>query len=124
MVPSNDPMRCFAMRVDALPGGRIDTDALEWLLNDAVGPNRWLMTTQWLFADPPNEEEHGQTVPVLVPEEVAVRLVLTDLEGPIQRVVRDHPVVGVEARRWRWAAIVARPNDQGEGRFPWEAVDA
>ena len=124
MVPTNEPMRCFALRVDHLPNGDLDTHALELFLDTAIGPNQWLMTTEWLFTDPPDEEEHGQTLPVLVPESVAVRLVLTDLEGPLQRVVRDHPVVGVEARRFRWAAFVARPNDQGKGRFPWEAVDA
>ena len=124
MVPTNEPMRCFALRIDHLPNGKPNTAELECFLNKAIGENQWLMTTDWLFTDPPEVAEHGQTVPVLVPEEVAVRLVLTDLEGPLQRVVRDHPVVGVEGRRWRWAAFVAQPNEQFRGRFPWEAVDA
>lgn len=124
MGPLNVPMRCFAMRVEVQPSGDADTTPLEWFLNKAVGPNQWLMTTEWLFSDQPDEDEHGQTVPVLVPEEVAVRLVLSDLEGSGQRVVSDHSVVGVEARRWRWAAFVARPNDQGVGCFPWECADA
>lgn len=55
------------------------------------------MTTEWLFTDPPEVAERGQTGPVLVREEVAVRLLLTDLVGLIERVVCDHPVVGVEA---------------------------
>lgn len=124
MVLLNEPMRCFAMRVDNLPNGDCVTDGLERFLDAAIGPNQWLMTTEWLFADPPDQEGHGPTVPVLVPEEVATRLVLTDLEGPTRRVVNDHPVAGMEARRWRWAAFVARPNDQGAGHFPWERVDA
>lgn len=124
MVPLNEPMRCFAMRVDVLPNGDLDTPRLEWFLDAAVGQNQWLMTTEWLFSDQPDEQEHGLTVPVIVPEEVATRLVLTDLEGPLQRIVSDHPVVGVEARRWRWAAFVARPNNCAEGRFPWETLNA
>ena len=124
MVPLNQPMRCFAMRVDHSPTGDLDTLGLENFLDRAVGSNQWLMTTEWLFTEPPDEEEHGQTVPVLVPEEVAVRLLLTDLEGPIQRVVSDHPVFGVEGRRWRWAAFVARPNDQHKAYFPWESAHA
>ena len=124
VVPTNEPMRRFAMRVDVQPVGDIDTAPLEWFLNDAIGPNQWLLTTEWLFSDQPDENEHGPTVPVLVPEEMAVKLVLTDLEGPHQRVVGDHSVVGVEARRWRWAAFVADQNDQGQGRFPWECVYA
>jgi len=120
LVPTNEPMRCFAMRVDHLPSGQPDTNGLEWFLNEAVGENQWMMTTDWLFTDPPEVAEHGHTVPVLVPEEVAVRLLLTDLEGPTQRVVCDHPVVGAEGRRWRHISFIARPNDQGQGRFPWE----
>lgn len=117
-------MRCFAMRVDHLPNGDFDTNALEWFLDTAIGANQWLMVTEWLFTDPPDEEEHGQTVPVLVPEDVAARLVLTDLEGPTPRVVSDHPVVGAHARRWRWAAFARQPNDQAKGRFPWELPNA
>lgn len=124
MVPLNEPMRCFAMRVDVLPSGDLDTSRLEWYLDAAIGPNQLLMTTEWLFSDQPDEEEHGPTVPVIVPEQVATRLVLTDIEGPLQRIVSDHPVLGVEARRWRWAAFVVRPSHHGEGRFPWEAVNA
>lgn len=123
LVPTNEPMRCFAMRVDHTPTGDLDTHGLECFLNAAIGQEQWLMTTEWLFTDPPDRNEHGQTVPVVVPEDVAVRLVLTDLEGPIRRVVSDHPVVGVEARRWRWAAFAARPNNAGQGRFPWEATN-
>jgi hypothetical protein len=117
-------MRCFAMRVDTQPDGEIDTTSLEWFLNDAIGPNQWLLTTEWLFSDQPDQDEHGPTVPVLVPEEIAIKLVLTDLEGPHQRVVSDYSVVGVEARRWRWAAFGADQNNQGQGRFPWERVNA
>lgn len=124
MVPTNEPMRCFAMRVDIWPDGEIDTTSLEWFLNDAIGPNQWLLTTEWLFSDQPDQDEHGPTVPVLVPEEIAIKLVLTDLEGPHQRVVSDYSVVGVEARRWRWAAFVADQNDHGQGRFPWERIRA
>lgn len=124
LVPAIQPMRCFALRVDVLPNGDIDINSVEWFLNNAIGPDQWLMTTEWLFSEPPDLEQHGPTVPVLVPEEVAVRLVLTDLEGPIQRVVSDHPVVGVEARRWRWAAFVTEPNDEGQGRFPWQRAHA
>lgn len=123
MVPENEPMRCFAMRVDVQPDGDLDTTRLEWFLNDAIGLNQWLMTTEWLFSDPPDQDEHGQTVPVLVPEELAIKLVLTDLEAPDQRVVGDHSVVGVEARRWRWAAFAAQPRDDAQGRFPWERAD-
>jgi len=124
LVPANEPMRCFALRVEHLPSGDLNTHALERFLDNAIGPAQWLMTTEWLFTDPPDEQEHGQTVPVIVPEDVAVRLILTDLEGPTRRVVRDHLVEGVEGRRWRWAAFAARPNDLGKGRFPWEAADA
>lgn len=124
MVPTNEPMRCFAMRAATQPDGEIDTTSLEWFLNDAIGRNQWLLTTEWLFSDRPDEDEHGRTVPVLVPERLAIKLVLTDLEHPHQRVVSDHSVVGVEARRWRWAAFVADQNDQGQGRFPWERIHA
>lgn len=124
MVPPNEPMRCFALRADHLSNGELDTNRLECFLDAAIGPNQWLMTTEWLFSNQPDEDEHGQTVPVLVPEDVAVKLVLSDLEGSIRRIVSDHPVVGVEGRRWRWAAFVGRPNDQGRGRFPWEATHA
>jgi len=112
------------MRVDHLQNGQLDTDGLERFLNEAIGEVQWLMTTEWLFTDPPVSEGQEQTVPVLVPEELAVRLLLTDLESPSHRIIGDHPVVGVEARRWRWAAFVARPNDQGQGYFPWERGDA
>lgn len=53
MVPTNESTRCFAMRVDYLPNGQPDTNGLEWFLNKAVGESQWLMTTDWLFSDPP-----------------------------------------------------------------------
>lgn len=63
------------------------------------------------------------TVPVVVPEAIAVKAILADLTNDPPRILFDHALSGGQTRKWRWVAShTAR--EQGRGRFPWEAVDA
>ena len=124
MAPVEQPFRCLAVRVVLDDAGEIDGIELEAFLNSAAGPHQWLSTTEWLFVDPPAEAEGEITVPVVLPEAVAVKAVLHDLTNEPQRIVFDHATSSGETRKWRWVAFQTAPNAQGQGRFPWERLNA
>lgn len=119
----HEALRCLAVRV-VLDAGEIDGIELETFLNEVAGPHQWLSTTEWLFVDPPSEAGDWPTVPVVMPEEVAVRAILEDLTGDPPRILFDHQTTPAERRKWRWVAFQVAPNHQGKGRFPWERVHA
>lgn len=124
MAPVEEPLRCLAVSVVLDDAGEIDGIELEAFLNEVAGRRRWLSTTEWLFVEPPVEADGKLTVPVVLPEAVAVRAVLNDLTNDPQRIVFDHATTPAETRRWRWVAFQVAPNPQGQGRFPWERIDA
>lgn len=118
------PLRCLAVRVVFDKPGEIDGIELEAFLNEVAGRHQWLSTTEWLFVDPPPETGDWPTVPVVMPEEVAVRAILEDLTGDPPRILFDHQTTPAERRKWRWVAFQVSPNRQGRGYFPWERVHA
>lgn len=124
MAPLESPLRCLAVRAVVDEAGEIDGLELERFMNDVAGPHQWLSTTEWLFENPPAEAAGEITVPVVVPEDVAVRAVLNDLTNEPQRIIFDLPTTPAETRKWRWVAFQVAPNAQGQGRFPWEQFDA
>lgn len=124
MAPVEQPLRCLAVRVVFDDAGEIDGLELESFLNEVAGRYQWLSTTEWLFVEPPLETEGKLTVPVVMPEAVAVKAVLNDLTNDPQRIVFDHATSPGEARKWRWVAFQVSPNAQGHGRFPWEHFHA
>lgn len=124
MAPVEQPLRCLAVRVVLDDTGEIDDIELEAFLNDVAGRHRWLSTTEWLFVDPPAEAGDLLSVPVIMPENVAVQAVLHDLTNEPTRILFDHATTPAETRKWRWVAFQIAPNSQGQGRFPWERLDA
>lgn len=124
MAPLEAPLRCVAVRVLMDDAGEIDGLELEAFLNDVAGPHQWLSTTEWLFVEPPVEAGGKLTVPVVMPEAVAVKAVLHDLTNEPQRILFDHATTPGETRKWRWVAFQTAPNAQGQGRFPWERLNA
>ena len=124
MVPLEAPLRCLAVRAVVDEAGEIDGLELEAFLNHVAGRYQWLSTTEWLFVEPPAEAEGQITVPVVMPEEVAVRTVLNDLTNEPPRILFDHSTTPGETRKWRWVAFQTAPNAQGQGRFPWERLNA
>ena len=124
MEPLEVPLRCLAVSVIFDDAGEIDGIELEAFLNEIAGSHQWLSTTEWLFVEPPAEAEGRVTVPVVMPQDVAVRAVLSDLTNEPQRIIFDLPTTPAETRKWRWVAFQVAPNAQGQGRFPWEQFDA
>ncbi len=117
-----EPLRCLAVRVVFDAKGEIDSTELEKYLNRVVGQSQWLSTTQWLFIEPPSAEDEEITVPVVVPERIVGRAIRND--GPRRRILFDYRTTSAETRKWRWVASQIAPNPEGQGRFPWEAIDA
>lgn len=124
MAPLEAPLRCLAVSVVLDGAGEIDGVELETFLNEVAGCHQWLSTTEWLFVEPPVEADGRVTVPVVMPQDVAVRAVLNDLTNEPQRIIFDLPTTPAETRKWRWVAFQVAPNAQGQGRFPWEQFDA
>lgn len=124
MPPVEAPLRCLAVHVVSDEMGEIDGIELEAFLNDVAGRHQWLSTTEWLFVAPPVEADGKPTVPVVMPEGVATKAILADLTSEPNRIVIDHQVTPAEARKWRWVAFQIAPNAQGQGRFPWERLNA
>lgn len=124
MAPEEAPLRCLAVRAVIDEAGEIDGLELELLLNDIAGPHQWISTTEWLFISPPAEAAEEITVPVVVPEAIAVKAVLADLTNEPNRIMFDHLTTPGETRKWRWVAFQTAPNAQGQGRFPWERLNA
>ena len=124
MAPLEAPLRCVAVRVLMDDAGEIDGLELEAFLNDVAGPHQWLSTTEWLFVEPPVEAGGKLTVPVVMPEAVAEKAVLHDLTNEPPRILFDHATTPGETRKWRWVAFQTAPNAQGQGRFPWERLNA
>jgi len=120
--PVEEPLRCLAVRFQRDAKGEVDSTELENYLNCVIGPHQWLSTTQWLFMEPPSPEDEAVTVPVVVPERLVGRAIQKD--RPSLRIIFDHRTTPAETRKWRWVAFQIAPNAQGQGRFPWEAVDA
>jgi len=120
--PVEESLRCLGVRFPQDADGEIDSTELEIYLNRVIGPNQWLSTTQWLFIEPPSPEAEADTIPVVVPERVVSRAFRND--GPRRRILFDYRTTPAETRKWRWVAFQIAPNPQGQGRFPWETVDA
>lgn len=113
------PIHCLAVRVRRRWDEQIDTNELEDFLDQTAGPNRWLMTSLWMFArQPVVMRPCFQSVPVICPVSVAARLSLNDCEDRPQRIFGEHVVGAVELRGWRWVAGQVYP--QFGGQFPWE----
>ena len=124
MAPEEAPLRCLAVRAVADEAGEIDCLELELFMNAVAGPHQWISTTEWLFISPPAEAAGEITVPVVVPEAIAIKAILADLTNAPQRIVFDHATTPGETRKWRWVAFQTAPNAQGQGRFPWERFNA
>lgn len=124
MAPEEAPLRCLAVCAVVDEGGEIDGLELEIFMNDVAGPHQWISTTEWLFVSPPAEAAGDITVPVVVPEATAIKAILADLTNEPQRILFDHVTSPGETRKWRWVAFQTAPNAQGQGRFPWERLDA
>ncbi|MFC5373816.1 hypothetical protein ACFPIF_14715 [Brevundimonas faecalis] len=124
MTPVEQSLRCLAVRVVLDEAGGIDGIELEAFLNEVAGRHQWLSTTEWLFVDPPAEAGDWLTVPVVMPERLALRAILEDLTNDPPRILFDHATSPAETRKWRWVAFQIAPNSQGQGRFPWERSDA
>ena len=124
MAPIEEPLRCLAVRVLKDGEGEIDSIEFEVFLNDVAGRHGWISTTEWLFVDPPVEADGFGTLPVVMPEALAVRAVLNDLTNEPQRIVFDHATTPAETRKWRWVAFQIAPNAHGQGHFPWEMPHA
>lgn len=122
-MPDHEPLRCLAVQVLKDAEGEIDNIEFEAFLNDVAGRNQWINTTEWLFVDPPVEADGFETLPVVMPQQAAVRAVLADLTNPEPRILTDHKVSLAEGRKWRWLTQIA-PNAQGQCHFPWEMADA
>jgi len=124
LAPFEEPLRCLAVSVVLDQAGAVDGIELEAFLNHVAGRHQWLSTTEWLFGEPPAEAEGQTTVPVVVPEEVAVQAILNDLTNEPQRIIFDLPTTGTETRKWRFIAFCSATNSEGKGVFPWETADA
>lgn len=124
MVPEEAPLRCLTVRAVVDERGEIDGLELELLMNRVAGPHMWISTTEWLFVEPPQEAAGEITVPVVVPEAVAVKAILADLTNEPRRILFDLPTSGGETRKWRFIAFCSATNIQGKGVFPWETADA
>ncbi len=124
MAPEEAPLRCLAVRAVVDEAGEIDGLELELFMNDVAGPHQWLSTTEWLFIDPPGEAAGEITVPVVVPEAIAIKAVLADITSDPQRILFDQAASPGQIRKWRWVAFQTAPNPQGQGRFPWERLNA
>lgn len=120
----HEPLRCLAVRVLKDAEGEIDNIEFEAFLNEVAGRHGWISTTEWLFVDPPMEADGYETIPVVLPERIAVKAILADLTNPERRILTDHKVTPGEGRKWRWVAYQIAPHPQGQGYFPWELVDA
>lgn len=124
MAPEEAPLRCLTVRAVVDERGDIDGLELELFMNSAAGPHQWISTTDWLFVEPPAEAAGEITVPVVCPEDVAVRAILVDLTNEPRRILFDLPTTPGETRKWRWVAFQVAPNGRGHGRFPWERLNA
>jgi len=51
-------------------------------------------------------------------------VILADLTSDPNRIMFDHTTTPGETRKWRWVAFQTAPNAQGQGRFPWERLNA
>lgn len=124
MAPEEAPLRCLAVRAVADEAGEIDGLELELFMNTVAGPHQWISTTEWLFISPPAEAAAEITVPVVVPEAIAIKAILADLTNDPNRIMFDHTTTPGETRKWRWVAFQIAPNPQGQGYFPWERINA
>lgn len=79
MAPEEAPLRCLAVRAVADEAGEIDGLELELFMNAVAGPHQWISTTEWLFISPPAEAAGEITVPVVVPEAIAIKASLLNL---------------------------------------------
>jgi len=113
-------LRCLAVRILRDVDGQIDNIEFEALLDELAGRHNWVSTSEWLFVEPPAEADGFETLPVVMPESVAVKAILADLTNPEPRILTDHQVTGAEGRKWRWVAFQIAPNAQDQGFFPWE----
>lgn len=118
----HEPLRCLAVRVRRNAEGEIDNIEFEAFMNDVAGRGQWISTPEWLFVDQPMDAVGYEAVPVVMPEVMAVKVILADLTNPAPRILTDHLVTGAEGRKWRWVAFQIAPNKCGQGIFPWERV--
>jgi hypothetical protein len=80
------------------------------------------MLSLWIFAREPDADPPNRLiVPVICPQEAAMRINLADCEdGRERRVIREHIVAPVELRGWRFVSSSVFPNPTCKGLFPWE----
>lgn len=116
----HEPLRCLAVRILRDVEDQIDNIEFEALLDGLAGRHNWVSTSEWLFVEPPAEADGFETLPVVMPEAVAIKAILADLTTPEPRILTDHMVTPAEGRKWRWVAFQITPNAQGQGFFPWE----
>lgn len=124
MAPEEEPIRCLAVRALQGAADQIDSLELEALMNEIAGVGQWMSTDEWLFIEPPRTEPDQITVPVALPESIAVKAILADLTKEPPRILSDHPMTPGEIRKWRWLTFQLAPNPQGQGLFPWEVAHA
>jgi len=124
MPPEEAPLRCLAVRAVVDEAGEIDGLELELFMNKVAGPHQWISTTEWLFTDPPAEAAGEITVPVVVPEAIAIKAILADITNEPQRILFDQATSSGLTRKWRWVSFQVAPNPQGLGKFPWERLNA
>ncbi len=124
MAPEEEPIRCLAVRALQGAADQIDSLELEALMNEIAGVGQWMSTDEWLFIEPPSTEPDQITVPVALPESVAVKAILADLTNDPPRILSDHAMASGEIRKWRWLAFQLNPNPHGQGLFPWEVAHA
>jgi hypothetical protein len=124
LAPEEQPVRCLAVRALQGAAGQIDGLELEALMNEIAGVAQWMSTDEWLFIEPPRTEPDQITVPVALPESIAVKAILADLTNEPPRTFSDHLMTPGEIRKWRWLAFQLNPNPQGQGLFPWEVAHA
>lgn len=124
MTPVQQPLRCLAVRIQHVSDGQIDSTELHKYMDELAGRDRWISANEWLFVEAPPEALPHNTLPVVIPDVDAARIIVADLANGSPRVLHDHKVTGAEARRWRWLASQNTRTDGGQGFFPWEIAIA
>ena len=75
----------------------------------------------WAFAPRPETPPNITVIPAIMPEAVASKVKLADLEdGRERRVFGEHIVGDAELKAWRWVAKSVYQTQSGGGVFPWE----
>ena len=101
----------------------MDADELGDYLNENAGEHSWFLMSVWAFAPRPETPPNITVIPAIMPEAVALKVKLADLEdGRERRVYGEHIVGNAELRAWRWVAKSVYQSQGGAGVFPWEII--